>query len=903
MDVACEIGPREFYHIRIYARKELVEGVPVISHPKQVCEGCMVAKQSRKPFPREASWRASKPLELVYADLCGPVTPQTKGGNRYFMLIVDDYCRFMWVYLLKSKDEALIKFKDFISEVKKQNCWKIRMLRTDRGGEFTSEAFNQFCDDEGIKRQLTAPYTPQQNGVVERRIRTVMEVTRSLLKTMAVPETLWGEAVRQAVYILNRISTKGFKNKTPYEGWKGKKPKLHHVRVFGCVGYVKRTGKHLGKLCDRSVAMVYLGAEAGSKILRMYNPNEEKVCVVRNGDVEFDEFKKWVWKESPTGESILQPSWATGTNRKKDNSSNNVPTSTQDSDQSTSKLNYDHTPLQGLRSLNEVYERTEVIEDDELLLVDDEPTNYKEAVDYEEWKGAMASELESIERNQPWSLVDLPVGHKAIGLKWVYKLKRDPTGQVTKCKARLVAKGYVQRKGIDFDEVFAPAGKLETIRSLLAMAVKEGWFVHHLDVKSAFLHGELLEEAPRAWNARLNKALKDLGFSKCAQEQAVYTSKKPNSLLIVGVYVDDLIMTGSNEKELQEFKGRMMKVFEMTDLGLLSYYLGIEVDQKMDGITLRQSGYAKKILKTTGMSDCNTTKYPMEPKLKLTKDEDGELVNSMEYRRLIGSLRYLIHTRPDLGYSTGVLSRFMEKPRMSHLSAMKQVLRYVKGSVWCGLQYRRGVEGELLGYSDSSHGLDVEDRRGTTARDSESTVFETAHGIPLWEFANKNPRFNEMFNDSMASDSRMMSLVVKDCHEIFEGVESLVDVGGGTGVNAKILLEAFPHMTCTVFDLPHVVADMIETRNLKYVGGDMFRLIPSVDAIFLKVVQFLKHEPLEKKVHLGKKVLVGKQEPLCKKVLLGKKVRPLAKVPPWKKVPQGRRCLKGKGCLYARACL
>ncbi|KAI3741688.1 hypothetical protein L1987_59362 [Smallanthus sonchifolius] len=119
---------------------------------------------------------------------------------------------------------------------------------------------------------------------------------------------------------------------------------------------------------------------------------------------------------------------------------------------------------------------------------------------------------------------------------------------------------------------------------------------------------------------------------------------------------------------------------------------------------------------------------------------------------------------------------------------------------------------------------------------SESTVFETAHGTPLWEFANKNPTFNSNFNDAMASDSRMMSLVVKDCQEIFEGVETLVDVGGGTGVNAKILLEAFPHMTCTVFDLPHVVDDMIETRNLKYVGGDMFSSIPCADAIFFKNV-------------------------------------------------------------------
>ncbi|KAM0008921.1 putative RNA-directed DNA polymerase [Helianthus debilis subsp. tardiflorus] len=165
---------------------------------------------------------------------------------------------------------------------------------------------------------------------------------------------------------------------------------------------------------------------------------------------------------------------------------------------------------------------------------------------------------------------------------------------------------------------------------------------------------------------------------------------------------------------IRNFKDRMMKVFEMTDLGLLSYYLGIEVEQKKEGITLKQSGYAKKILKSAGMFDCNPSKWPMEPKLKFTKDESGEDVNPTEYHRLIGSLRYLIHTRPDLGYSTGVLSRFMERPKQSHFSALKQVLRYVKGSVDYGLQYRKGGKGELLGYSDSSQGLNVEDGRATT---------------------------------------------------------------------------------------------------------------------------------------------------------------------------------------------
>jgi hypothetical protein len=220
----------------------------------------------------------------------------------------------------------------------------------------------------------------------------------------------------------------------------------------------------------------------------------------------------------------------------------------------------------------------------------------------------MDMEMESIEKNKTWELVKLPVGKKPIGLKWVYKLKRNYDGGVVKHKARLVAKGYVQKQGVDFEEVFAPVARLDTVRFILALAANLGWKVHHLDVKSAFLHGELEEEvyvtqpegyvvkgreqnvfklskalyglkqAPRAWNVKLDKSLKKFGFSRCLSEQAVYIRGAGTDAIILGVYVDGLIVTGGNLAKVKLFKTKMMTEFEMTDLGLLSYYLGIEVD-------------------------------------------------------------------------------------------------------------------------------------------------------------------------------------------------------------------------------------------------------------------------------------------------------------------------------------
>lgn len=188
----ARLGHVNFHVLETMTKKKLVNGVPVIKHPKQVCGGCMVAKQTRQPFPQESEWRAKQPLELIHGDLCGPITPHTQGGNRYFLLLVDDFSRYMWVYLIKTKDEALAMFKKFKLEVEKESSHKVKMLRTDRGGEFISRLFTEFCEEEGVKRQLTAPYTPQQNGVVERRNRTVLGVTRSVLKAMEVPESFWG---------------------------------------------------------------------------------------------------------------------------------------------------------------------------------------------------------------------------------------------------------------------------------------------------------------------------------------------------------------------------------------------------------------------------------------------------------------------------------------------------------------------------------------------------------------------------------------------------------------------------------------------------------------------------------------------------------------------------------------
>ena len=404
------------------------------------------------------------------------------------------------------------------------------------------------------------------------------------------------------------------------------------------------------------------------------------------------------------------------------------------------------TPVR-LRSLADIYDETEPVSYLGVCMMGvEEPTSFDEADREEKWRLAMKEEIESINSNDTWSLVEGVKGKKVIGLKWVYKLKKDSEGKIVKHKARLVAKGYVQQQGIDFEEVFAPVARIETIRLIVALAVQGGWLLHHMDVKSAFLNGELLEEvyvtqppgfvergsehkvlrlhkalyglkqAPRAWNSKLDSTLKSLGFQRSKLEHAVYKKKQGNICILVGVYVDDLIITGTSESEIAKFKLQMKERFRMSDLGLLSYYLGIEVKQMKDGVTLCQEGFAHKVLKECGMSDCNPTKTPMEARLKLSKDSVSLPVDQNKFRSIVGSLRYLLHTRPDLAYSVGIVSRFMESPKVEHMAAVKQILRYLKGSTSLGCLYKKASlkDVNFVGFSDSDLAGDVNDRKSTT---------------------------------------------------------------------------------------------------------------------------------------------------------------------------------------------
>lgn len=643
------------------------------------------------------SWRAKSPLELVHVDICGDMQEPSLGKNLYFLTFIDDYSRHTWVYFLKQKSEAFACFKNFKVVVEKQSGYPIKTLRTDRGGEFTSNEFADFCLKNGIQRQLTAAYTPQHNGVAERKNRTIMEMARSMLQTKNLPNIFWGEAVATTIYILNRSPTKEVPNLTPKEAWSGHKPSVAHLRVFGCLAYVHIPVQKRKKLDAKSQLCIFVGYSTPTKGYRFYNP-ETKQWIVSQ-DVIFDEGGVWQWKDAVQKnpsliinmeDNYVPPPLLTSS-RGSSSSSSSPPSSPSSS--SSPNLGEDSpppSPPRKVRSLVDVYQRSAninpIVNFALLSTIKVEPSVYEEAVKETVWVNAMDDEMNSIHKNNTWELVPFPKGKQVIGVKWIYKVKYHADGSVEHHKARLVAKGFVQTPGVDYAETFAPVARLDTIKIILAIAAQYKWPIFQMDVKSAFLNGYIdeevyveqpigyevpdkehlvyklkkalygLKQAPRAWYARIDSYFMKKGFNKSPSEPTLYVQHIGNDILIVCLYVDDLLYTGKSKDLMEKFQAEMKQEFEMSDLGLMHYFLGVEVQQTSKGIFISQTKCVVDLLKKFGMVACKAFATPIALGEKLTKEDVSPKVDTTWYRSLVGSLMYLRTTRPDIMYAVSLIS-------------------------------------------------------------------------------------------------------------------------------------------------------------------------------------------------------------------------------------------------------
>ncbi|RVW74059.1 Retrovirus-related Pol polyprotein from transposon TNT 1-94 [Vitis vinifera] len=552
-------------------------------------------------------------------------------------------------------------------------------------------------------------------------------------------------------------------------------------KIFGCSVFVHINQQHRSKLDPRSLKCIFLGYSSNQKGYKCYSPVTRKFY--NSMDVTFfetqpyypkndiqgenstQEYQFWdleSFSESPITtenhippESFNQPEsivdlWdkehiqeeteegalsqqtheaEPGPNPSK-LPGNNAPDGTVDSELENDILNMPIAWRKGVRSCTQ-HPIGNFISYDKLsptfraftssITEIQVPRNIQEAFKYPKWKAAVDEEVQALEKNGTWEITDLPRGKKPIGCKWIFTVKYKADGNVDRYKARLVAKGFTQSYGIDYQETFAPVAKLNTVRVLLSLAANLDWSLHQLDVKNAFLNGDLEEEvymdipAGLETTSNFNKVVKGYGFVQCQSDHTLFVKHFPEGkLAIIIVYVDDIILTGDHEEKIDLLKKLLTKEFEIKDLGTLKYFLGMEIARSKKAIAVSQRKYVLDLLNETGMLGCKPVETPMDTTVKLEESDGSAPVDKGRYQRLVGKRIYLSHTRPDIGFSVSVVSQFMNNPTEKHMIVVIRILRYLKMTPGKGLFFQRTTKKEIEIFSDADWAGSVTDRRSTS---------------------------------------------------------------------------------------------------------------------------------------------------------------------------------------------
>ena len=530
----------------------------------ETCVDCIKGKQTNKS--KKHANRSSNILEIIHTDICCP--DMDMPGQKYFITFIDDYSRYMYVYLLHNKYEALDAFKIFKAEVENQCGKQIQIVRSDRDGEYYGRytengqapgPFAKFLQEHGIVAQHTMPGSPDQNGVAERRNRTLVDMVRSMLSNSNLPQFLWTDALKTAVYILNRVPTKVVP-KTPFEIWKGWKPSLRHMRVWGCPSEVRIYNPHEKKLNPRTLSGFFIGYAKTSKGYRFYCPSHS-TRIVESRNAKFlendmisgrDRFRDLILvhdhietQPSTSYERLVIVHHTPQVPISLEQPIIEVPQIAENlpEDQQVQELPYNleqtvepQAPpgADGPTLRRSTRGRKSAIPSDYIVYlqetdigVENDPETFSQAISCNEselWYNAMKDELESMKSNEVWDVVELPKGVQAIGCKWVYKTKRDSLGNIERYKARLVAKGFTQKEGIDYTETFSPVSKKDSLRIILALVAHLDLELQQMDVKTTFVNGDLEEEVymkqPEGFSSREGEHL------VCKLKKSIYGLKQ-----------------------------------------------------------------------------------------------------------------------------------------------------------------------------------------------------------------------------------------------------------------------------------------------------------------------------------------------------------------------------------------
>ena len=732
-----------------------VNGMKITDDAQIECEVCVKGKmtQNRSRKPDE---RAKSVFDLVHCDLAGPIKQVAKEGFRYALVFVDDYSGGTVTYFLQQKSDTVKATKKYLADIAPYG--KVKCIRSDNGGEFMSNEYQELLVQNQIMHQTSAPYSPHQNGTAERAWRTLFEMARCMLIESGLPKFMWAYAVMNATFTRNRCFNPRI-GKTSFEAMTGRKPDVSNMHVFGtkCYAYVQNAKK----LDARCAEGIFVGYDKHSPAYLVYVPDTQAVKRVRCVT-----FTKSVGVPNPCvpGNHVSQPlshdyddeddvvvSKRNANDANPDYANNDDANhdANNDVNDDNGQVRYPRRANRGVPPVrlhdydvqNHVDLNCSV--DFYYNLIDNVPNSYTEAVACDQtlaWKHAMNDEISSLHENHTWDLTPLPEGRTPVGGKWVYAVKHGPNDDV-KFKARFVAKGYSQQADIDYHETFSPTARMTSIRMLQQISVDFGLSVHQMDVKSAYLNAEIdceifveqpegyevfdkngdklycrlnkslygLKQSGRNWNHLLHSHLVDEGFTQSLSDPCLYTRHDGDVIMIVIVWVDDIIIGCNDDAIRDNFKQRLSQLFKMKDLGEISHFIGIQFIRYDDSdcVKMCQSLFIEKVLQKFRMSDCKPRSTPCEMSSNKTSEgSDTEPADGTMYRSLVGSLIYImVATRPDLSYVVTKLSQHMSNPTMMDFVMAKHVVRYLKGTMDHGIVFTKSAEPlKLTGFCDSDWG-------------------------------------------------------------------------------------------------------------------------------------------------------------------------------------------------------
>ena len=687
--------------------------------PLHTCHECAISKSTRTPFTKHLKRAAATyRMERIHCDICSI-------DKLYILVVIDEFSRKPVIYMLQAKAEAAGKIVEFIKYGSNFASATVKEVLSDNGGEFVNDELQSFYTSQGIKQVTTCAYTPQNNGLVERFNRTLMNATRCLLSQASLGKTFLCHAVKAAAYLLQYRPCPTNTSVTILEAWTQAEPDFKHLKTFGCNCYFKRLPVE-DKVSDRAKPAVMIGYDE-TKVNAYLVLDISNSCEESSRDVSFEETNfsfAQSYQIQHQGDVPLESYY---------NSMHDVipaddvsDTPDQSLQRTRSRQKPDH---HGKINWHDLY-------DEDLTYM------FSSHID-DEWASSMRKEVESLREKHVYQIVDnVPANHRTITTHWIHKIKPDGT-----YKSRLVADGYKQIEHLDYSETASPTLHMKTLKVILSIANETGMQIQHLDIKTAFLNSPIdeptyirlpdgfqtqsrkyarllkclygLKQAPLQWFRTLSGYILELNFTQLRSDSCLFMKQSQSSrVILIAVYVDDILLLSHHDDavEVVELQATLLNKFEGVNLGPVSKILNIEITRCKQTMTINQSSTIESYLARFGLVDANTVSTPCSTSPTGLASSLNEESSDLPFSNIIGCLLWVsIVSRPDISFSVNHLSRHTRDYTLQHFTDAKRVLRYLKKTKSLSLVYQSTDSAHIQcsAYCDSSHADDAQTRRST----------------------------------------------------------------------------------------------------------------------------------------------------------------------------------------------